>query len=303
MRKFGAIKFFVTFILVLNLSYSNGRVESIKNKKIKNQIVYFQNETTPFTGEMIGVDRKEEYKNGIKHGMFQGIVKDEDNEKLFYEGRYVNGIKHGTWMIKYPNKSTKVILRYNYDKPNGQWAYFYENQKIESYENLEDGILSGKVVKYTQGGNLLSQLNYEHGLLNGEATFFYKTGVLETVTYFKFGKLDGKFKMFSRDGAPFLEGKYRLSKRTGSWNFFYKTGDIKTSVNYKNGYKDGAVVIYDKAGLIADKFYFKNGDEINKEGGIISKRTKFKDAIIDRFKKFNRNLKYEKYDRILTEME
>lgn len=302
MEKFGKIKFFITFILVLNLTYSNNRVESIKNKKIKNQIVYFQNETTPFTGEMVGVGVKEEYKNGIKHGVFQGRVKD-NGEDMFYEGRYVNGIKHGTWMLKYPSGTTKVILRYNYDKPNGQWAYFYENQKIESYENLEDGILSGKVVKYSRNGDLVSQLNYNHGLLNGEATFFYKNGVLETITYFRFGKLDGKFKMFSRGGSPFLEGDYKLNRRNGDWKFFYKTGDIKTKVTYRNGYKDGAVIIYDKAGLIADKFYFKNGNEVDSKGNILAKRSEFKDAIIDRFKKFNRNLKYEKYDRILTEME
>lgn len=302
MEKFRKTKIFIIFILVLSLSYSGNRVENIEHKKIKNQIVYFQNETTPFTGELIGAGVKEEYVDGIKHGVFKGKVNDE-GETLLFEGRYVNGIKHGTWLLKYPDGTTKAVLRYNYDKPSGQWSYFYEDQKIESYENLEDGILSGKVVKYSRDGDLISQLTYNYGVLDGEAIFFYKTGVLETITNFKFGKLNGKFRMFSRDGAPFLDGDYVLDKRSGEWKFFYKTGDVKTTVSYKNGYKDGEVVIYDKAGLIADKFYFKNGDEVDKDGKIISKKTKFNDAIIDRFKKFNRNLKYEKYDRILTEME
>ncbi|MEG2696092.1 MAG: toxin-antitoxin system YwqK family antitoxin, partial [Cetobacterium sp.] len=72
---------------------------------------------------------------------------------------------------------------------------------------------------------------------------------------------------------------------------------------YKNGLKDGEIIIYDKAGIIAQKSMFKKGDEVDAQGKIIVKNKEFKDSIVDRFKKFNRNLKYEKYDKILSEME
>lgn len=139
---------------IFELSYSdNKRIEKIENKQIKNNIVYFKNESVPFTGEFRGPGINEEYKSGIRDGFFKGVISDE-GKNFIYEGRYVEGIKHGQWVIKYLTGSNRAILRYNYDKPHGQWAYFYETNKIESYENFEDGILSGKVVSYDPKGNV-----------------------------------------------------------------------------------------------------------------------------------------------------
>lgn len=302
MKKKCVIGFLITNILLFNLSFSNSRKESISKKQLKNQIVYIVNEKSPFSGELIGEGIKEQYENGVKNGVFQGFFDDKD-ERYSYEGRYVNGIKHGTWTIKYLNGDTRAVVKYNYDKPNGQWTYFYKNKNMEEYENLEDGILHGKLVKYSENGELLTKVEYKHGLLDGEATFFYKGEVLETLTTFKYGKIEGKLKIFSADSLQMLEGEYKNNKRDGVWKFFYKTGDIKTIVNYNNGLKDGDVIIYDKAGLIAQKTTFSKGNELDDKGNIIAKNTELKDSIVDRFKKFNRNLKYEKYDKLLSEME
>ncbi len=302
MRKLFVIKLLIIFTIIVNNSYSNKRVENINNKKIRNQIIYILNESTPFTGELIGQGVKEQYENGIRHGNFQGYVMDGD-QKLIYEGKYINGIKHGAWMIKYPTGESKVVLKYNYDKPSGQWTYFYENKILEGHESLEDGILEGRVVKYSVSGELLTKLNYNYGLLNGEAVFFHKGEILETVTYFKYGKIDGGIKIFDKNANPILEGGYKIGKREGIWKFFYKTGDVKTVVNYLNGLKEGELIIYDKAGSIAQKTTFIKGNEIDSKGKVISENKEFKDSIVDRFKKFNRNLKYEKYDKILSEME
>ncbi|MEG0389684.1 MAG: toxin-antitoxin system YwqK family antitoxin, partial [Cetobacterium sp.] len=68
MRKLFIIKLMVIFTLIFNILYSNKRIENINNKKIRNQIVYILNESTPFTGELIGEGIKEQYENGIKHG-------------------------------------------------------------------------------------------------------------------------------------------------------------------------------------------------------------------------------------------
>ena len=48
--------------------------------------------------------------------------------------------------------------------------------------------------------------------------------------------------------------------------------------------------------------YLKNGNEVDDKGNIIEKSQPFKDAIVERFKKFNRNLKFEKYDKLLSEL-
>lgn len=287
---------------IFELSYSDTkRVEKIENKQLKNNIVYFKNESVPFTGEFRGPGINEEYKSGIKDGFFKGVISDE-GKNFIYEGRYVEGIKHGQWIVKYPSGSNKAILRYNYDKPHGQWAYFYETNKIESYENFEDGILSGKVVSYDSKGNVKTQVAYRSGLLDGEAVFFHSPNVLDTITVFSYGKLNGPIKMFSTDNIPLVEGTYKNNKREGMWKLFYKTGDIKTTVPYKNGLKDGKVTIFDKGGGIVLLSLFKNGDELDSKGNIIEKGKPFKDGIVERFKKFNRNLKFEKYDKLLSEL-
>ena len=263
---------------IFELSYSDDkRIEKIENKQIKNNIVYFKNESVPFTGEFRGPGINEEYKSGIRDGFFKGVISDE-GKSFIYEGRYVEGIKHG------------------------QWAYFYETNKIESYENFEDGILSGKVVTYDPKGNVKTQVTYKSGLLDGEAVFFHSPSVLDTTAIFSYGKLNGPLKMFSTDNVPLIEGAYKNNKRENTWKFFYKTGDIKTTVTYKNGLKDGKVIIYDKGGGIVLVSLFKNGDEIDDKGNVIEKNQPFKDGIVERFKKFNRNLKFEKYDKLLSEL-
>ncbi|MGL4867852.1 MAG: toxin-antitoxin system YwqK family antitoxin [Cetobacterium sp.] len=302
MRKKYFEKVIIMYTLFVNLSFSDVRKESINKKKIKNQIVYYLDENKPYTGELYGNKIKENYENGIKHGLFQGFFSD-GNELYSYEGRYINGIKHGQWIIKYLTGETRAVLRYNYDKPYGQWTYFYKNKNMEGYESLEDGILHGKVVKYSEGAELLMKVGYVNGLLEGEAIFFYKSEILETVTNFKYGKIDGIIKIFSIGEEQILEGFYKKNKREGEWKFFYKGGDIKTIVNYKNGLKDGEVIIYDKAGIIAQKTEFIKGEELNSLKNKMNQNLELKDPIVERFKKFNRSLNYEKYDRILSEME
>ncbi|MGL4997467.1 MAG: toxin-antitoxin system YwqK family antitoxin [Cetobacterium sp.] len=302
MKKEWVISCSIVYMILFNLSFSNLRKESVDKKSIKNQIVYLQNEQKPFTGQLFGLGIKEQYETGVKNGFFQGFFYD-GGKKYIYEGNYINGIKHGTWTLKYLNGEIRAALKYNYDKPYGQWTYFFESKNIEGYESLEDGILHGKLVRYSETGDLIIRTNYLNGLLDGETTFFHKKEILETLTNFKYGKIDGSIKIFSSDGLQILEGNYKNDKREGVWKFFYKTGDLKTLVNYKNGLKDGEVIIYDKAGLIVQKIKFIKGNEIDSDGKVTNKNSEFKDPIVDRFKKFNRNLKYEVYDKILSEME
>lgn len=305
------MKFFYKILIILYLiiitasfTFSNNinRVETIDKKIIKNNIVYIKNETEPFTGKIIDKNIHEEYKNGIRHGLFKGIFLDKENSFL-YEGFYTEGLKHGKWKIKYKTGEIKALLEYHYDKPYGQWEYYYNSKKLEGYENFENGIISGKVAFFDKLGNTILETSYYNGLLNGKFLKYSSPNVLETVANFQYGKLHGVIKLFSKKGIPLLEGKYFQNKRIDLWKFFYNTGDIKTTVFYKDGKRDGEMIIYDKIGVVVDKVLYKDGQEIGtkKENGKENQENS-RDKLISKFKKFNKELNYEKYNEILSNL-
>lgn len=276
------------------------KTESIKNKVVKNNIVYSKNDSVPFTGEFVGNNVEENYTKGIKNGKFKGIIFIK-GERKFYEGRFINGIKNGIWIIKNSENKLEAKIEYTYDKPDGKWQY-YKNGDLIGEENFSNGVLMGEVISYTKDGEVLKKLNYKNGVLNGEAIIYSENGNLESRTNFKNGKIDGEIKIYGINNNCLLKGKYELEKRVGKWVFYYKTGDIKIIVPYKDGLKHGQVIIYDKAGLIVQKNYFSRGDELDKDGKLIEKYKGFNDGVINKYKKINKNLNYIKYSEKLGEI-
>ena len=301
MKKFRILPIILYLIIaIFSFAGSYTRMEKIENKQVKDNVVYIKDESKPFTGKLVGEESLEEYRDGIRDGFFKRKILHEGKD-FICEGKYIEGIKHGMWTIKYPDGKHRAILEYSYDKPCGQWRYFYENNQIESFENFENGILSGEVKFFDKNGNLMIRANYLEGLLNGSFLRYYSPKKIETATNFSYGKINGTIKIFSKEGTLLMEGNYKENIRENTWRIFYKTGDIKTVFSYKNGKKEGEAIIYDKAGLVVQKSLFKDGKEVGVES---SKKRKeiFRDKIVDSFKKFNRDLKYQEYDKILLSL-
>lgn len=279
------------------------RIENIRDKIVKNGIVYYKNETIPYNGKFITEDIQEEYLSGIKNGFFKGnfLV---DDMKYIYEGNYIEGIKHGEWIIKYPNGQKKAIIKYNYDQPYGKWIYFFENNIVESYENFKNGSLFGETVFFNPRGELIAKVNYKNGLLDGKTLFFYKENTPELEISFINGKAEGDINIFSKGGFQILKGLYKNNKREGTWKFYYQKGELKTIIPYLNGLKNGRVVIYDKGGTLIESMTFKDGMLVDSNGHIdeSQKNKKLKDNILEQFKQFNRDLNFIKYDRVLSEI-
>ena len=292
----------ILYMALTTLVFAGGsiRVETLEKKQLKNNIVYIESEKDPFSGRIEGKNISEEYKNGIRNGIFKGEFIDE-GQKFLYEGKYIEGIKHGVWTIKYSTGEKKAILEYNYDKPCGQWKYFYKNNKLEAFENFENGLISGDMRIFDENGNETLKVSYHNGLLNGRFISYYSQNKINTVANFHHGKLNGQIKIFSKTGILLLDGKYLQDKREDVWELYYNSGDIKTRVSYKNGKKDGESIIYDKLGMIVEKTTFKNGIEIGQQDAK-EKNNINKDKLVSKFKKFNRELRYEKYNEILTNL-
>lgn len=301
MKNSNLIKLFMIMFL-FTCSYAEGsRVVKLSEKSVKNNVVYVKGESTPFTGKLQAGEIEQEYRNGIKDGLFKGKIK-IDNTEYLYEGKYVEGIKHGPWVIKYVTGEKRAEIQYNYDMPIGQWTYFSKDKKVESYETFKDGVHSGPLVIYDNAGNVLTRANYRDGVLDGEVVFLHDKNALDIIANFKYGKLDGNVEMYSRNNNIQLEGSYLGDKRESLWKLYYMTGDLKVIVPYKNGLKTGKSIIYDKAGGVVQVSYFKDNNEVTASGELIKKAKPFKDGIVEKFKKFNANLESLKINKALSEI-
>lgn len=297
MKEFSKIVI-ILYIIMGSLIFSN---DGINKKILKNNITYMGNEKTPFTGKIIDDNIYEEYKDGIKHGLFKGMFS-EEGEIYLYEGRYLNGIKHGIWKIMYQDGKIKGELEYSHDKPCGQWKYYYRNKVFEGYENFEDGILSGRLEYFDKTGNVSTDALYYKGLLSGKFVKYYSADSIDVIANFHYGKLNGTIKFFSKDGILLLEGKYFQNKRVDLWRLFYNNGNIKTTISYKNGKKNGEMIIYDKNGMEMEKIIFQDGKEVGNEKASDEFGQNKKDKIITKLKKITGELKYEKYNKILSNL-
>lgn len=301
MKNSNLIKLFMIMFL-FTCSYAEGdRVVKLSDKSVKNNVVYIKGESNPFTGKLQTGEIEQEYRNGIKNGLFKGKIK-INNVEYLYEGKYVEGIKHGSWIIKYITGEKRAEIQYEYDMPIGQWTYFSKDKKVEGYETFKNGVHVGPLVIYDNMGNILTKANYKDGVLDGEVVFLHDKNALDIIANFKYGKLDGNVEMYSRNNNIQLEGNYLSDKRDSIWKLYYTTGDLKVIVPYKNGLKTGKSIIYDKAGGIVQISYFKDNNEVTATGELIKKARPFKDGIVERFKKFNANLESLKINKALSEI-
>lgn len=293
MKSYTTLIFFILFTIL----FPQNRVEDIKNKRLIDNIAYYQNETTPFSGKFISENFEEEYAEGIREGYFKGNIT-IDSEVYICEGRFDNGLKNGEWIIKTPQNQLKAILKYSYDRPAGIWKYFNSNNIIIGTEQFIDGELQGEVNLFYNSGLPKITMNFEEGLLHKNFIAYHTNGKVSTLTNFEQGKLDGELKLFSTQGVLLVDGLYNFNKREGEWKFYYNSGELKSIINYKDGKREGENTIYGKGGEILQQLFFNNDIEI--EGGEEYKN--FGDKILNGFKKFSDELEYKKYDKILDEI-
>lgn len=301
MKNSNLVKIFMIMFL-FTCSYAEvNRVAKLSDKTVKNNVVYLKGEKTPFSGKIQDGGIEQEYRNGIKNGIFKGKIQINGKDYL-YEGKYVEGIKDGIWTLKYLNGKKRAVVEYSYDKPVNKWKYYYENGQLESEETFDkSGVLSGEVAVYDEEGNVLKKANYLNGFLQGEVVFYESKGVLDTVANFDKGKLNGKVEVFSINSLQ-LEGNYKDNKRVSVWKLYYTSGDLKVTVPYRNGLKSGKSIVYDRAGGIVQVNYYKDNNEVTADGKLIREAKPFKDGIVEKFKKFNANLNSLKVNKALSEV-
>lgn len=128
----------ITFMLLLSCSVNERKLDEMK---FRNDICYYDNEETPYTGKVLdfyeGGSKKLEanYKKGKLHGL-EITWYENGNKKA--EVNFKDGMHHGLKTVWYEHGRKQVEVNFENDQPVGKiksWKYkFIEEGKVKSGE-------------------------------------------------------------------------------------------------------------------------------------------------------------------------
>lgn len=161
------------------------RILDIGLKKTgKNEIVYANKETKPYTG---------------KFALFLGDI-------VEYSETYINGVLNGpkTWYSYEGN----IVLQENYidGKIEGEQKAYYENGAIKSIVTYKNGKIIG-IEALSKEGKILHKADLSKG--NGEWKYFWENGQLLEEGRYKNWKKDGVWKKYRENGEVDVTTTYK----------------------------------------------------------------------------------------------
>ena len=134
-----------------------------------------------------------ELRDGIKYykkTAFTGeIFRNFENGQLESRENYKNGIKEGLYVEYYKNGQVELLGKYNDGNMNGEFEKYYENGQLESRENYKNGIKEGLYVEYYKNGQVELLGKYSDGNMNGVFEKYYENGQLESRISYKNDRL------------------------------------------------------------------------------------------------------------------
>ena len=132
---------------------------------------------------------------GIDERKGKGKEYNSYNDKLIFEGEYLNG---------------KKFTGKGYDK-NGNMIYEIKNGK-------------GNIKTYYDNGKLKVEREHLNGEKNGKFKEYYDNGILRFEGEYLNGKLNGKFKGYYDNGKLRFEGEFLNGKPLGKFKVYYNNG-------------------------------------------------------------------------------
>ena len=151
------------------------------------------------------------------------------------------------------------LVTYSQDKvsDNGHNVIYYDNGKIASEGNLENGKPNGYWKTYYESGIIKSEGNRVNFLLDGEWKFYDETGNLKLIITYKEGKKDGIRKTINLDNYV-IENLSKDIKQGYSKTFDNKQRLLK-EVYFINGNEEGFAKEFDTTGLVRALSQYKAG--------------------------------------------
>jgi antitoxin component YwqK of YwqJK toxin-antitoxin module len=159
--------------------------------------------------------------------------------------------------------------------PIGYWKYFYTNGYIESEGFYENGLYTGKWIKYLNPKSIVTRLqydkiippdsfpdlqqfqhriweiqHYQDGIREGEFIYYayHSTDKPTHIINYKKGQLDGKSIAYYENGMMYYEQNYKEGKLDGYERFYYVNGQLKQEGKFIQSKAIGEFKLYSETG-------------------------------------------------------
>ena len=223
------------------------------------------------------------FEGKIKNGKWNGLGKIYKDDKIIFEGIFLNGKEwEGKGTIYYYNESINHFEKYigniSEGKMNGEGKKFseYGRYVFEEYLEYEGNFMNGKKSGYGKEFNPKKDLIYEGEFLNdkrnGQGKEYRLDEIIFEGQFLKGEKWEGFGKEYSYDDNLIFEGEYKNGKRNGKGKKYYnnKNNQIKFFGNYLEGKKEGEGINYYQNGKIKFKGNYSKGGKLNGKGYYIN---------------------------------
>ena len=130
------------------------------------------------------------------------------NNKLIYEGEYLNRKRHG--LGKLYNDEGNLIFEGEYlnGKINGKGKKYYNNGRIQYEGEFLNEKMNGKGKEYNKYGEIIYEGEYLNGKINGKGKEYYDNGKLEYEGEYFNGKKYGKGKEYNKNEELIYDGYF-----------------------------------------------------------------------------------------------
>ena len=182
--------------------------------------------------------------NGERHGIWKKYY---DNNRIRYQGEFVNGKEVGDFKFYSAAHSDFPIIIKSYNKENDsiQVQFFTEKGLLESQGKMIEKERVGKWTYYHEDGkSIMVEEYYVNNMLNGEYKIFYPTGKLTKLAHYKDGQLHGNSKKYSQEGVLIEDLNYENGVLNGPAAFYELNGNIKQKGVYEDDLKIGIWEFY-----------------------------------------------------------
>ncbi len=160
-----------------------------KKLRLKNNIVYMEDDSIPFTGNCNGtihfLDREHIYIEDFYTPLFK-------YKQFYVVGTYKKGVPNGIWEYYKINKDDTILFakrKFKNGVLDGRFVFYHSNGRISAKGHYRKGSLHRLYIEKDINGNVTCKIRYKNGQYNGIYLEKDSSGKILTKAYFRDGEL------------------------------------------------------------------------------------------------------------------